>query len=267
MKSQLIAIIKELGKRIKRIASMFHRILVSLNFSTKAYKSIPIIIVNFNRFEYLKTMIKSLEKKGYTNIIILDNASTYPPLMAYYDDCPYEIIRLKENFGHKALFYSGEIYRFNHTYFVYSDPDLELLDECPDDFLLQMLRQLKKYPKIDKVALSLKIDDLPDRYDNKDKVIAWESRFFKKEYRGMYIADVDTTFALYQPDAIIGYDDDDFACRMPYPIQCRHLPWYEDSNVVSDEDKYYLAHKRTDVSWWMQPSDKVGQCPICNNER
>ncbi len=217
------------------------------------YKKIPIIINNYNRLEYLPRLIKSLKNKGYHNIYVLDNASTYPPLLNYYkQQTDFQLIKLNDNFGHRALYLSGVIKQFCHSYFVYTDPDLELIKECPDDFLLIMLKQLRKHPTIDKIALSLKIDDLPDCYAQKNKVIEWESRFWTEMRYGMYRADVDTTFALHQPNANIGFDDDDIAYRMPYPYVVRHLPWYEDSSIVSEEDKYYLAHKRTDVSWWFQ---------------
>lgn len=243
---------RRIKNKIKRYKDITKRRVVSLFTPLSFYKNIPIIIVNFNRFIYLKRMIDSLETKGYSNIIILDNASTYPPLLEYYKECKYEVIKLKENLGHKALRLSGVINRFNNSYFVYSDPDLELIDECPNDFLSQMLKVLKENPSIDKLALSLKIDDLPECYNKKEQVIEWESRFYQEIYKGLFVADVDTTFALYQPNAIIGYDDADFACRTPYPLQCRHLPWYEDSNNISEEDKYYIEHKRQDVGWWMK---------------
>ena len=56
---------------------------------------IPIIINNFNRLSTLKELLTSLEQRGYNNIHILDNASTYPPLLAYYKTCPYEVIFLR----------------------------------------------------------------------------------------------------------------------------------------------------------------------------
>lgn len=40
---------------------------------------IPVIINNFNRLTTLKQLTKALVDRGYTNIYILDNASTYPP--------------------------------------------------------------------------------------------------------------------------------------------------------------------------------------------
>ena len=44
-------------------------------------KEIPIIINNFNRLTTLRLLTETLTACGYTNIYILDNASTYPPLV------------------------------------------------------------------------------------------------------------------------------------------------------------------------------------------
>ena len=51
------------------------------------YKEIPIIINNFNRLDTLQKLIASLEIRGYRNIYIIDNLSTYPPLLDYYKSC------------------------------------------------------------------------------------------------------------------------------------------------------------------------------------
>ena len=42
------------------------------------YKDIPIIINNYNRLEMLTKLIHGLENKGYHNLYIIDNQSTYP---------------------------------------------------------------------------------------------------------------------------------------------------------------------------------------------
>lgn len=74
--------------------------------SIKNGKEIPIIINNFNRLTTLCLLIEALEKRGYSNIYIIDNASTYPPLLEYYNKCPYTVFRLTENLGFKALWKS-----------------------------------------------------------------------------------------------------------------------------------------------------------------
>ncbi|HWA33283.1 MAG TPA: hypothetical protein VG737_04090, partial [Cyclobacteriaceae bacterium] len=58
---------------------------------------IPIIINNFNRLTFPVLLIQFLEKCGYNKIVILDNYSTYPPLLEYYRTCPHEVIRSKRN--------------------------------------------------------------------------------------------------------------------------------------------------------------------------
>ena len=83
---------------------------------------IPIIINNFNRLTTLKELIAALCQRGYRHIYILDNASTYPPLLDYYATCPFEVIRLDANLGFKALWKSGMYKRFCHDYYVHDMP-------------------------------------------------------------------------------------------------------------------------------------------------
>ncbi|MCJ7820714.1 MAG: hypothetical protein MUP53_05890 [Bacteroidales bacterium] len=71
------------------------------------YKQIPIIINNFNRLESMKLLISALEDRGYMNIYIIDNLSTYPPLLEFYKSCPYTVFRLEKNIGSNAFWLSG----------------------------------------------------------------------------------------------------------------------------------------------------------------
>ena len=47
-------------------------------------KDIPIVILNRDRLIPLIEQIESLKSRGYHNIIIIDNQSTYPPLLEWY---------------------------------------------------------------------------------------------------------------------------------------------------------------------------------------
>src|SRR5437868_3993687 len=80
-------------------------------------KQIPIIINSRNRLTYMKQLIGAMEKRGYTNIYIIDNASTYPPLLKYYETCPYHIFRLEQNVGHLALWKTDIHKRFIRDYY------------------------------------------------------------------------------------------------------------------------------------------------------
>ena len=55
----------------------------------------------YNRLTYPKNMSEFLSDHGI-EVILIDNNSTYPPLLEWYDKCPYKVHRLKENMGHKC---------------------------------------------------------------------------------------------------------------------------------------------------------------------
>lgn len=221
------------------------------------YKQIPIIINNFNRLSYLTDLIGSLEKRGYTNLYILDNMSTYEPLLEYYKTTPYKIYHLKENIGLSALWDSGVFSDFQNQYYVYTDSDLKIVEECPDDFLLLFYVLLNKYPKYDKVGFSIKINDLPDYYHNKEAVIQWEKslNIYKLENLA-HEAIIDTTFALYRPAVKVTklmYE----ALRVDKPYQVYHLPWYENTNELTQEQLYYLDNlsKKVFTQWSIKAAD------------
>jgi len=241
-------IYKKIVKTFKNYLTFILRYLFSSK--PKDFKKIPIIINNFNRLEFLEKMINSLESKGYSNIKILDNASTYPPLLEYYNKTPYKVYRYKKNYGSKAFWRSGLWLRYIFNYYVVTDPDLELTKECPDDFLEYFYELLMKYKNSYKVGFALKIDDLPDHFILKNKVIDWEKKFWKEEVESnIFKAPIDTTFALYRPFSKKGKrDGTDFMLRVAGAYTLRHLPWYIESNKISPEEKYYLAN--TKVGHW-----------------
>jgi hypothetical protein len=111
-------------------------------------KQIPIIINSFNRLSTLKLLIASLEERGWTNIHILDNCSTYPPLLEWFKTIPYEVIHLPGNLGFKALWkHKPSRKRFCGDYYIYTDADLVLGEKCPADIIERMFDLLKnKYP-------------------------------------------------------------------------------------------------------------------------
>ncbi|PRX45752.1 glycosyltransferase [Salegentibacter salegens] len=219
--------------------------------ATKDFKQIPIIINNYNRVSTLKKLISDLEKRGYYNIHIIDNKSTYPPLLDYYKVCPYRVYRLKKNIGFKALWRSGLWYRFFQGYYCYTDSDLSLVEDCPDDFLKTFYNLLKKYPKVHKVGFSLKIDDLPNTYHFKKEVIDWESKFYQNpKEKNVFIAPIDTTFALYRPFSKRGKRDGSMEMlRTGWPYQCHHLPWYVNSAKLSAEEEYYIKSLEAPTHW------------------
>lgn len=213
------------------------------------FHSIPIIICNFNRLECLKALIGRLEELDYRNIHIIDNASQYPPLLEYYDKCPYIVYRLKKNLGHLSLWKSGIYRKFRNRYFVYTDSDVVPGPECPKDFIHDFYDIMQRFRAV-KVGNALRIDDLPDSFRDKEKVIRWERQFWRVELeRDIYDAQVDTTFALYRPNLKWGTENYGLRIRVGGIYTALHLPWYADSSNPTQEDIYYRNTCNSSASW------------------
>ena len=246
-----------------KYAISFHRLLPKPNLKLmrerkrlfRSYKrfnflDIPIFIISYNRLSYLQQLVNQLEKRNYRNIKIIDNASTYPPLIEYYKSIPYEVISLQDNDGHMSFWKNAVFDEYRDKLYVVTDPDVSILDETPNDFIEVFYRYLKKYPRLRKVGFSLRIDDIPDDAPLFEKVKKWESVYsrFKVPGKNAYIADIDTTFALYIPDYLAVSRRFFVALRTGYPYQVRHLPWYKKEDDITQEDIYYSNH-RTNGFW------------------
>ncbi len=216
------------------------------------YREIPIVINNYNRLTSTTLLIESLEKRGYHNIIIIDNNSTYPPLLEYYKRCPYRVIRLDRNIGSNALWNISLYREIRNDFFVYSDSDVVPVEECPDDFLLVFLSILKKHKLAQKVGFSLKIDDLPESNLMKQSIIAFEGHFFTDHRREGFLcrAPIATTFALYRPYGQRKHANNHIEMyRTDFPYMARHLPWYQDTLNPDPEERYYLENLGHST-WW-----------------
>jgi hypothetical protein len=220
------------------------------------YTKIPIFINNRNRLSTLRTLLNWLRSAGYTNVFVIDNDSSYPPLLDYYDQLASNseatLIRLERNVGPYALWESGLLQDLRiNTPFVYTDSDVVPTSECPSDILYHFQKLLALYPDYQKVGCGLKIDDLPDHYEYKLEVTLWESQFWESTIDDeLYVASVDTTFALYRspetpPRFVLGP-----ALRTGQPYLARHLPWYADSEHPDEEDRYYVQHSIDGISHW-----------------
>ena len=137
--------------------------------------------------------------------------------------------------------------------FCVTDPDLELNQEMPQDFLYTLLGLTHKH-NVGKAGLAL---DLGDRRLMKTEKFAfadrhfhiweWESQFWTESLgqiedgSPVYKANIDTTFALYNKKFFSRerfYD----AVRLAGRYTCRHLPWYTDTGIPATEEQFY---KRT----------------------
>jgi len=226
-----------------------------LKFDQQNLKTVPIIINNYNRLEFLDKMLKRLNNMGYHNIYIIDNNSKYKPLLSYYKKNNLKIFRLKENIGYLSIWESGISDLFIDGYYIYSDPDIFPDIDCPHDFVDVFKKYLDMFQNLDKVGFGLRIDDLPDHYNLKKNVILHESKFWENKIcDGLYDAKIDTTFALYRPGAM-GPANLTNAGRTDFPYMAQHLPWYIDHSNLTKEERWYLKCNKIFTHWSNHPEN------------
>jgi hypothetical protein len=206
-------------------------------------KNIPIFINNFNRLKPTVDLCECLLKRNYNNIFVIDNASTYSPLLEWYDKRLVNIVKLNVNLGPGAIDQLPQLKPQDRLY-VWTDSDIVPVDEIPNDFLDNMIEMIKEI-KCPKLGLSLKIDDLPDHYKHKQEVIKHESIFttlghVDNKYCRVYKAPTDTTFAINVPGIPCGYNGE--AWRTGAPYTARHAPWYYDSANLPEDEKLLRAN-------------------------
>ena len=208
--------------------------------------NIPIFINARDRVGVMKKQIDWFLDAGYTNIIILDNNSTYPPLLEYYKsfqgDRRIRIIIFDQNLGFKSIWISGILEALNiNTPYVYTDPDLVPIETCPKNFVQILLKILKKPQNIfvKKIGLGMPYKDIT--FFNKDYCIKTESNYYDGTdiSKNLYYCQVDTTLALY---VNCRHYNLRFSMRTTGDLMARHLPWYFDYDNLSEDEQYYLDH-------------------------
>lgn len=192
----------------------------------------PILINCRDRVTPLRTLVDWLERAGHERITLLDNASTYPPLLEYYEQTPHDVVRFSDNLGSRSLWEADIV---PAEPFIYTDPDVIPVEECPLDAVARLLDVLGHY-QVPKVGLGLYLEDVPLSL----KCLPWERG---PEINGEIVEAgvrhslIDTTFAAYPADCR------DFlfqGMRTTFPYVARHVSWYVTEPDV--EERFYLDH-------------------------
>jgi hypothetical protein len=212
----------------------------------------PIFVIVRDLLSPLQQLIEWLERAGHDRVVLVDNASTYPPMVEYLSTTEHTVVRCGWNMGHRSPWLSGAVFDYAHDEpYVVTDPDIVPDDTCPLDAVEHFAEVMVAHPEVHRVGFGLRIDDLPDHYAPKADVIAWEKPFWEHEIApGLYSAPIDTTFAL----ARVRRPSSMPSIRTGPPYVARHLPWYDDTAEPSAEMIYYREHGDRSLTHWTRPT-------------
>ncbi|HEX6012864.1 MAG TPA: hypothetical protein VFY87_13915, partial [Geminicoccaceae bacterium] len=206
---------------------------------------VPVIINSFNRLGSLRRLVGWLLHAEHARVVVVDNASSYPPLLRYLAELEERghatVVRLDSNLGHLAIWRCGLLERLGiDSEYVYTDPDVVPAEFCPPDLVGHLQAVLADNPNLAVAGVGLRLDDLPDAYGHKDLVLGWERQFWcAPAAPNLFHASIDTTFALYRPGS--GHALGSPAVRTGWPYLAAHEGWYLDHAAPSEEDLFYRA--------------------------
>lgn len=193
---------------------------------------IPIYINNRNLLTSTRAMVEYLRQIPEAEPIIVDNASTYQPLLDWYEEGQCQVIRNADNMGPRG--WCRHVDK-SVEYYVATDPDLDL-SGVPLDVLSVLSKALDEFTSKCKVGLSLQIDDVPNQ-----ELVEIESKYWNHRFsEGWWDASIDTTFAMHRKGRGCGAYGP--ALRADKPYTARHLPWYWTKENIGEEELYYLEH-------------------------
>ena len=237
----------------------------SMPATTRSYSSIaahaasqmPIFVPVFDNPTYARMMLKQLKELGLPNVSLVDNKSTYPPMLQFLDEAEQTttVIRTGNNLGPRETILEAIGSDCVPDIFCVTDPDLEFNPQLPGNFLAE-LASLTKHYKLGKAGFALRLDDAHRMHQRKFTIIGkewhvteWEQQFWKEPMEQLrdgspvFRAIIDTTFAVYNkryftPNAFY------LAVRVAGNYTCRHLPWYQSSLLPPEEESYYRSSQK-----------------------
>lgn len=215
--------------------------------------SIPVIINNCNLLTYPRQMVNSLSRfDNIGDIIIVDNNSTYEPLLDWYDTNPCTVIRTTHS-SHLTPWNIDLPKNLKSKYYIVTDPDLDLTI-TPLDSLNYLLEKIKHHAEYDKIGLSLKnwnVSELSPYHQflNSWANITWDPCSI---HDGLLTAQqIDTTFAIYN----INNDHRGNSCATYSPYSVNHIPWEFTTELINNmktsnyEYYFYLCNSNGSSSY------------------
>lgn len=222
-------------------------------------KDTPIVILNRDRLTPVKKLVASLKSRNYNNIIVIDNMSTYQPLLNWYTEENLDVYfntnpEYNNCYALNHLAYEAKNPKFVEivsTHYAYTDSDVYPIDDTPENFIDDMIFLIDKY-NIHKVGMSIKIDDLnlsdpllKHVYDY--EITYWNDEIIDGDFK-LYPHPIDTTFSVYAPNTPASWSSNCFRIGLPYTII--HQPFYYTKDNMPEDEIHYLRHQNVNSSNW-----------------
>lgn len=221
---------------------------------TDLRRAIPVFINSFEQLTYLRDTVDWFLKNGFSNITVMDQSSTYPPLLAYFASPEFRdhvrLLRFKNIGPRRAVRRAAAMTGFDKP-FIFTDPDLELPAAPDPNFLTRLLRLGRLYNVV-KVGLAL--DIYSDRVNAKQPigrftVFSYYRRFFRNPLEtNVYQVGVDTTFFVYVPkndpkqEHILSSQPRIPALRVAGDgFLAQHRPWLHNNGMPPNEEDFYRS--------------------------
>jgi len=236
----------------------------------KKKEIIPIFIITCDRLEVLKKSIQSYYDyiKTPFEIVIVDFGSTYEPTVKFLKQLESEKVKVyrKEKINipsdlnkvNEAVqdYFKGHL----ESNYIITDPDIAL-DNVGGDIFDVYSYLLEKLPNVNVVGPMLRIDDIPDYYPEKKRLINGEKGCHKRfhsskidtiQYKDKDVkyvfAPIDTTFGMYRKGK--SWRRLMNGIRVLSPYSARHLDWYLDPKNLTQDQKYYIEHASKQIAHW-----------------
>lgn len=221
---------------------------------------IPVFIIVRDRVKNLKEkLVPWLESTKQAQIMIVNNNSTYPPLLEYLEKTKYRVYNLETNHSKWAPWKHDLVPKGGN--FAVCDPDMIPMEECPLDALEYWVNALNdpKYKNYHSAGPAYRIDNLPEHYAGRREAVRWEAQFWSKPLYGdqtrceFFEAPIDGAFEVFRPGGSI--DATKPSIRSNYPYVFEHETWYMDSNNMSEEDKWYRERCDVNRAHWIREGE------------
>jgi len=248
--------------------------------------TIPIFIIVKDRLEVLKDSVASYLKNIDTPISLVfhNSGTTYEPTLEYLKEMesqghkvywnekhqkeftrpnrPFkEIIKEQETVNESILDYRS---KYHPDYYVLTDPDIAIDPGAGD--ILEFYKHLLNLEKATGIGPQLRIDDIPDHYPLKEKMLKrmvyfWNIRSkaiqvpWKDSLVDAVVCNIDSTFQL-RPGLILWEKLKGKYLRTYEPYTAAHLDWYIDPDNLTGDQIWYLKTCGSEHMHWSNKSLK-----------